>query len=379
MVRSVPASIAIVVMLSFAAAADAQMFKDMRGSDGALDMSDYLAKKGAFLPVPILITEPAVGYGGGLGALFFHGGNPLSKTERDAGMRAIPPSISVGAAFFTENGSKGGLIAHFGVFKQDHIRYIGAFGGAALNLDYWGTSGKPRPDPLRYDVSGALTFHRLLFRVRDTPLFVGGEASYSTQNMEFKPQLLPPDTPPREVDQQDAGVGIISEYETLNNIFTPTTGMKFRVLGKTFSKNLGGDNDRQTLDVEAFGFLPVQERLIVGLRSDLGFSDGDTPFYLLPYVNLRGLPALKYTGKHIASTELELRFSVTGRWSAVAFGGLGFVSDKPANLLNADAIGTKGAGFRYLIAERLGIHMGIDYAKGPDDGAIYIIVGSAWR
>jgi hypothetical protein len=37
------------------------------------------------------------------------------------------------------------------------------------------------------------------------------------------------------------------------------------------------------------------------------------------------------------------------------------------------------AGFRYLIARRLGIYMGIDIARGPEETAFYIQAGSAWR
>jgi hypothetical protein len=377
MFKSVALWMALFAMASAVFADDTA--SPMRGSDdGQFDLSVYLAKQGAFLPVPMIITEPAVGYGGGLGALFFHGGNPLSK-QPAPGERNIPPSISAALAFFTENGSKGGGIAHFGVFKQDHIRYIGVLAAASLNLEYWGTTGRPRPEPLQYGVNGGLTFHRVLVRLGDSPMFVGGEASYSKQSAEFEQLLLPPDSPPRKIDQSDAGVGVVSEFETLDNIFTPNGGMKARVIGKLFSKSLGGDNDRQTLDVESFGYIPTGKRVIFGIRGDLKFSDGSTPFYLLPYVDLRGLPALKYTGKHVASGEIEGRFNVYGRWTAVAFGGLGFVSDKPSQLLNADAVGTKGAGFRYLIAERYGIQMGLDYARGPDDYAIYIIVGNAWR
>jgi hypothetical protein len=36
-------------------------------------------------------------------------------------------------------------------------------------------------------------------------------------------------------------------------------------------------------------------------------------------------------------------------------------------------------GFRYQIAERLGMWVGLDYAKGPEDGTWYIQVGNAWR
>ncbi len=37
-----------------------------------------------------------------------------------------------------------------------------------------------------------------------------------------------------------------------------------------------------------------------------------------------------------------------------------------------------GLGIRYLIASKLGLQMGLDIAKGPDDTAFYIQFGSAW-
>ena len=40
---------------------------------------------------------------------------------------------------------------------------------------------------------------------------------------------------------------------------------------------------------------------------------------------------------------------------------------------------TVGTGFRYLIAKKLGIHAGIDVARGPEDTVFYIQVGSPWR
>jgi hypothetical protein len=37
-----------------------------------------------------------------------------------------------------------------------------------------------------------------------------------------------------------------------------------------------------------------------------------------------------------------------------------------------------GVGFRYEIARKYGIHMGLDLAFGPDNTAVYVQVGSAW-
>ena len=48
--------------------------------DGKIDSSKFLAEEKGFLPVPIIITEPAVGYGLGIAGVFFH--DPLAgKTE----------------------------------------------------------------------------------------------------------------------------------------------------------------------------------------------------------------------------------------------------------------------------------------------------------
>ncbi|ANY16164.1 hypothetical protein [Bordetella pseudohinzii] len=46
--------------------------EDMRDpEDGAFDMSDDLLHRSGLFPVPALITEPAVGYGGGLMLMYF--------------------------------------------------------------------------------------------------------------------------------------------------------------------------------------------------------------------------------------------------------------------------------------------------------------------
>ena len=73
----------------------AQSFKDMFISkdDGAVDMSEFLNSNTGFLPVPIIITEPAVGFGGGLALAYFHKG----KTFENEGAKGLSPTVSFGA------------------------------------------------------------------------------------------------------------------------------------------------------------------------------------------------------------------------------------------------------------------------------------------
>lgn len=41
--------------------------------DGKFDMSEAIAENPyAFLPIPIVLTEPAIGYGGGFMGMFLH-------------------------------------------------------------------------------------------------------------------------------------------------------------------------------------------------------------------------------------------------------------------------------------------------------------------
>jgi hypothetical protein len=45
----------------------------------------------------------------------------------------------------------------------------------------------------------------------------------------------------------------------------------------------------------------------------------------------------------------------------------------------AQSVTTHGAGFRYKIARVLGLYAGLDAGWGPDDRAVCVQVGSAWR
>ncbi len=80
-------------------------------ADGQLDLSYFLENPKGFLPIPIVITEPAVGYGGGVAGMFL-------RPRREAGDEGWSrPDISGVGAFATQNGT------------------WGAFGGDATPLD----------------------------------------------------------------------------------------------------------------------------------------------------------------------------------------------------------------------------------------------------
>lgn len=87
----------------------------------------------------------------------------------------------------------------------------------------------------------------------------------------------------------------------------------------------------------------------------------------------------RYQDKNALATEVELRWNVTPRWSVLGFSGVGKAYGRWNRFSEATNIVSVGAGFRYLIARKLGLSVGIDVAHSKDQNAFYIQVGSAWR
>ena len=93
-------------------AAAAQKFTDPE--DGAFDISNYLLNNKGLMPVPALITEPAVGYGGGLMLLYFSESmSEAGQKARESGEALAPPNVTGVGGLMTENGSRGGGLFHF--------------------------------------------------------------------------------------------------------------------------------------------------------------------------------------------------------------------------------------------------------------------------
>ncbi len=348
--------------------------------DGYLDASNWLASKSGFLPVPIIITEPAVGYGGGLAAAFFHGELKGHKVEDgQGGFRRVPPSVSVVAAGKTENGTWFAGGGHMGVWKEDNIRYLGGLGYGSINMDYYGRGGQLGDRPVKFNTEALFLIQELSFRLWDSPVFVGaGYTFIDTQNRFNTSSLIPiPGLPDVEFDIRSAGLNLHLNYDTRNNIFTPSEGLDTEVKAGFYGNTWGGDSDFRKYSAYVKYYRPLGKKWVLGLRGDLKAVDGDAPFFEYPYIDMRGIKAMRYQGKQTALGEMELRWSFTPRWTLVGFGGAGrsFGADSTND---SDLIVSRGAGIRYLIASKLGLQTGIDVAWGPEETAIYIQVGSGW-
>jgi hemolysin activation/secretion protein len=101
--------------------------------------------------------------------------------------------------------------------------------------------------------------------------------------------------------------------------------------------------------------------------------------FLRPYIQLRGVPAVRYQGDEAASLELEARWQVSARWSVVLFAGVGATHlEHSLSSSDGQAVGAGGIGLRYELARKFGLHAGLDLAHRPGTTAVYIQIGNAW-
>jgi len=353
--------------------------------DGKFDVSKYLGSKYGFLPVPIIVTEPAVGYGGGLNLLFLHDSIASSM------QRKSPPSISGVVAAGTENGTRFGAAFHLGFWKEDTIRTTTAAGALDVNMNFY-----LRDVGVDMNLKGFAAYQEIMFRIKESDFFLGANYLYVDIESKKNSEELPILDPLFEQTFKMGALAAVAQYDTRDTIFTPSKGLFAKATIRRFDEDFGGNENFWRYGAKAFYFHPLSDKLVFGLRVEaegVNASDDDrVPYMAKPSINMRGIPAMRYQGEKMFLTELQLRWEFVERWNMVLFGGAGKVFGDEVRLepgtgiiqenlsfQDAPTHPAGGVGFRYELARKFGLWGGLDFATSEEnDFAFYITVGSAW-
>jgi hypothetical protein len=367
--------------------------------DGQFDMGHHIAENAVgFLPVPIVITEPAVGYGGGLVGVFMHETEEQKQqrkqaalTSLDGGAQLMPAAITAVGAAGTQNGSWFAFAGHRHTWHDDTIRYIGGVGGGQMNLNIYqdidfpgfGPVLPPIQDTFSFNTqtSGVAMLQQLQFRIAKTPLMLGVKqlASYTTVESDNKVvgKLLDMTIGNKEVT---SGLGLLAEYDTRNNLFYPTDGYKVSSEYMVYDSKLGSDSNYTKWNVAGEGYVPLNDKWTLGFAGNYDKFDTKDEFVApttKPYIKLRGVSSFRYQGDQVATAQTQVTYDIDHRWKVSAFYGAG-VAKMDSQYSDNQSVGAYGAGFRYQIARRYGLHMGVDIARSNDEGAFYITLGSGF-
>jgi len=308
--------------------------------------------------------------------------DPKTPSGKEGKQR--PPSIiGVGGAY-TVNDSWAVAGGYQNNWINDSLRYSGGLGYTSLNLDFYGIGQRQRPrlinldeSSIEFNIEGFITLHDLRYRLLNTNFFIGTRYAFLSSETTFS--LGPTELiPPFQRESNDGALGATFMYDTRDNTFTPTRGSKVDLSGMFHSPSFGGDFNYERYQAAGLTWIGVHPDVTLGLRLDARWVDGRAPFYAIPFIDLRGIPALRYQDKLVLMGEVEARWQAFQRWSILGFVGSGRAAEALDELGSAEGRHTFGTGFRYLVARKFGLHSGVDIARGPEDTYVYIQVGSAW-
>ena len=348
--------------------------------DHAVDLSDYIIYAHGFIVIPTIITEPALGgIGGAVAPIFLKKHAPV--IDENGKKRFINPDITGGLGMYTGNKSwMAGAFRSSTLIKPKILyRVFAAYGD--LNLSFY--ENMPSGD----DIEFKLNFRSTMFYTQWLKQFKNAKWSAGPQYLFLNSDITLPDlnlnlppsfVKPKDVKSTVSQLGGALQFDGRDNIFTPDKGIRVQSDFFWSDKGIGSDYNSWRVNLSAIGYYPLSKKLIGGLRIEGEQAFGSPPFYLLPGINLRGIPAARYMGKTSLVTEAEFRWDLYRRWSLMAYGGLASAFNDWDQAFAKPVVYSYGSGFRYLLARKFKLRMGVDVAKGPEQWAYYIVFGSNW-
>jgi hypothetical protein len=354
-------------------------FKDPE--DGAFDVSSFLIDPEGFMPIPIIITQPAVGYGGGLAALFI-------KPQKKKYDVHVPPNITGVFGLATSNGTWAGGVGHFHDWGPDKYRYVGGVAKPYINIDYYGAGGalseELSKNPVEFNMDAWAVVQRLQVRVKKSNLFLGGAYLFYQTKTSFAEVADRPiiDELLNKLESTTtlSAIKPMANWDSRDNIFTPTKGINTGVIYTYNATWLGASKNYQEISPYFLGYKKHTDNVFSGWRFDSAFTNGDAPFYAKPYIQMRGVPAMKYQNNNTMLAEMQWTFKTYKRWKLDVFTGTGKAFESFQDFGQATWVYNYGVGFRYEIARLFGIDAGMDFAWSNDgDFAFSIVFGTAWN
>ncbi|WP_242661110.1 BamA/TamA family outer membrane protein [Flavobacterium johnsoniae] len=346
--------------------------------DGAFDLSDYIIYAHGFIVVPTLITEPALGgIGGAIVPIFLKKHAPV--IDENGKKRFVDPDITGAMGMYTGNKSWVAGAFRAGSFIKSRIMYRVGAGYGDVNMSFYENLPSGNDKEIDLNFKSFVFYTRVMKQFRNGKWSAGPQYFLLDSKINF-PDLnnLPSFAKIKDINSVVSQLGGAIQFDGRDNIFTPDKGTRIQFDFFWSDNILGSDYDAWRINFSAIGYYPLTKKLIGGLRLEGEQAIGNPPFYLRPGINLRGVPAARYQGKASVVSEGELRWDLYRRWSLMGYAGLASAFNDWDKAFSKPVVYNYGTGFRYLIARKFKLRMGVDVAKGPEDWAYYVVFGSNW-
>jgi hypothetical protein len=329
-----------------------------------------------FIPIPIIITEPALGgLGGGLAVGYLH-------TNRRSLRANTPPTITGVMGGITRNKTWFVGVGHSHSFLNDHIRYAGGVIKANININFYEELPLIGTIPIGVKLNAWGLVQQLMFRIKESNVFMGPAYTYintkNRLNQNTDHPLLDSLINTINGTSKLGMLGFKINFDNRDNVLSPNTGIYAGGNLYYNSTFFGGDRNFGILSLFSKFYVPVSDKVNGAFRFNGQFSQDGIPFYAKPFVKLRGVPAARYQGNQVMVVETQWRWNFYKSLSVLGFTGTGKAMDSLEDFGSSDWIYNYGAGARLTLKKLFNLRVGADAAWSNEDFAWYISVGSSF-
>lgn len=326
--------------------------------------------------LPVFFFTPDTKFGGGAGGI------ATFNFPTDS-LRARRSSVTVGIVYTQLKQVL--LYFPFQLFPQNQRYWIsGEAGYYRYVFNYFGTGNGFDPDFIeKYDA----TFPRIrlnLSRKVAPGLYAGLRCAFDDFRFTRKEEggELDRNTVTGSNGGRVSGIGAGINYDTRDNIFFPGRGWLVDASAYGESSLTGSQFNYRRFSADAARYWTLGKKGVLALNAVSVFSFGDVPFHQMPMIGgtkrLRGYFEGKYRDNHLLILQGEYRQPLFWRLGAVAFGGLGMVSDRVENLSVRHTRHHFGTGLRLTIDKAQKINIRADYGWGYRSSGFYLTFGEAF-
>ena len=330
--------------------------------------------KGEFVLAPIPISDPAVGSGLGVTAVY-------TFAKDDPNDASPPPTLGAGG-FYTSNDSWSGAAMAKLYLKQD--RYRLAFGGAvgSLNYDLFAAGADRASVPISQEFEAVVGQFLVGLGRR---WYAGLRITWAAMDVSRQDDGTSPiPVPPRDLDSTLVEVGLKVERDSRDNVFYPTAGSRLQLFANHNDTGFGSDYTYTKTWLIYSEYFSLSDQLVLAVEGAGCYATDGGPFYSLCMFGsknlLRGYTVGQYLDRWTLATQAEARWRFAQRWIATGFAGVGVV--EPARTIaddGTDSLPAAGVGLHWIAAPDNLITVRAEYAIG-EGGAhgFYVAIGQAF-
>ena len=325
--------------------------------------------------VPVPLAGPQLGFGLGLGAVWFYSPSASSR-----------PWTTGVAGLATTNGSLGVGGRHSMSLDRDRYRVDITAGYGNFNTQFFGVGGEAGQDNAPVPITQTPVLFQGQATMRIIPnLFVGGRLRFLDMTTVVRDDaVIPPDLDINDIEEERriVAIGPVFNLDLTDGSLNPRSGTTVNGQWLFAVPGLGSDNAYDKANFTVNHFVDVNDKTVVGFRGSLCAASQDAPFFDLCLFgsssNLRGYASGQYRDRASWAVQTEWRRHLSGRFGVVAFAGIGGVAPGLGSIGHSTLLPSAGGGIRFEVSPEYRVNIRLDAAVGRDSSAIHLSLGEAF-